>query len=76
MLASNLNGIAASVRCVSSIKIVLNAKLTRLIAAQENKKDSEKRKNPKEAAVAFAAFTNDGAELKLLGKVDTFRYKL
>ena len=33
MFASNLNGIAASVRCVSFIIVVLNAKLTQIIAA-------------------------------------------
>ena len=38
------NGITASVRCVSSIIIVLNAKLTRLIAARANKKDSDKQR--------------------------------
>ena len=38
LFASTLNGIAASVRCVSPIIVVLNAKLSRLIAAQANKK--------------------------------------
>ena len=33
LFASTLNGITASVRCVSSIIVVLNAKLTRLIGA-------------------------------------------
>ena len=47
LFASTLNGITASVRCVSSITVVLNAKLTRLIAAHANKKDSEKRKGPR-----------------------------
>ena len=37
LFASTLNGITASVRCVSSIIVVLNAKLTRLIAAQAKK---------------------------------------
>ena len=46
LLASTLNEITASVRCVSSIKVVLNAKLTRLIAAHANKKDNGKRKSP------------------------------
>ena len=45
LFASTLNGMLASVRCVSSIIVVLNAKLTRLFAA--SKKDSEKRKSPK-----------------------------
>ena len=39
---STLNGITASVRCVSFIIVVLNAKLTRLIAAHADKKHSEK----------------------------------
>ena len=33
LFASTLNGITASVRCVSSIIVVLNAKFTRLLAA-------------------------------------------
>ena len=44
--ASTLNGITARVRCVSSMIVVLNAKLTRLIAAHANKKDGEKRRSP------------------------------
>ena len=44
--ASTLHGITASVRCVSSIIVVLNAKLTRLIAEHTNKKDGEKRRRP------------------------------
>ena len=46
LFASTLNRIAVSVRCGSSIIVVLNAKLTRLIAAHANKKDSEKRRSP------------------------------
>ena len=46
MFASTLNGITASVGCVSSILVVLNAKLTQLIAAHTNKKDSEKQRSP------------------------------
>ena len=46
LFASTLNGITASVRCVSSIIVVLNAKLTQLIEAHTNKKDSEERKSP------------------------------
>ena len=38
LFALTLNGIPASVRCVSSIIVVLNAKLTQLIAAHANKK--------------------------------------
>ena len=45
LFASTLNKITASVRCVSSIVVILNAKLTRLIAAHANKKDNEKRKS-------------------------------
>ena len=45
LFASTLNGIAASVRCVSSIIVVLNAKSTQLIAAHANKKDGEKRRS-------------------------------
>ena len=47
LFASTLNGITASVRCVSSIIVVLNANLTRLCAAHANKKDSENLKSPK-----------------------------
>ena len=52
--ATILNGITASVRCVSSIIIVLNAKLTRLIAAHANRKHSEKQ-SPKRVPV-FASW--------------------
>ena len=38
LFASTLNGIAASVRCVPSIIVLLNAKLPRLIVAYVNKK--------------------------------------
>ena len=38
LFASTLNGIPVSVRCVSSIIVALNPKLTRLIAAHANKK--------------------------------------
>ena len=44
LFASTLNGIAASVRCVSSIIVVLNATLTRLVVAHANTKHSEKQK--------------------------------
>ena len=44
LFASTSNGIAASVRCVSFMIVVLNTKLTRLIAAHANKKHSEKQK--------------------------------
>ena len=46
LFASILNGLTASVRCVSFIIVVLNAKLTRLIAALANRKESEKRSSP------------------------------
>ena len=42
LFASALNGITASVRCVSSIIVVLNPKLTRLIVAHANNKEVEK----------------------------------
>ena len=42
LFASTLNAITASVRCVSSIIVVLNSKWTRLVQAHA-KKDSEKR---------------------------------
>ena len=44
LFASTLNGKTASVRCVSSIMVLLNAKLTRLVAAHANTKHSEKQK--------------------------------
>ena len=46
LFASFLNRITASVRRVSSMIAVINAKLTRLIAAHANKKDGEKRRSP------------------------------
>ena len=36
--AATLNELAATVKCVSSMIVVLNAKLARLIAAHANKK--------------------------------------
>ena len=41
LFASTLNGITASVRCVSSTLVVLNAKLTQLLAGHVDKKDGE-----------------------------------
>ena len=38
LFASTLNGITASVRCVSSMIVVLDTKFARLIAAHANKK--------------------------------------
>ena len=46
LFASTLNGIPASVRCVSSTIVVLNAKFAQLVAAHANKKDGGKRKSP------------------------------
>ena len=43
LFASTLNGITASVSCVSSMVVVLNAKLSGLLAAHANRKDDEKR---------------------------------
>ena len=43
LFASTLNGITASVSCVSSMVVVLNAKFSRLLAAQANRKEDEKR---------------------------------
>ena len=40
-----LDGIPISVRCVSSMIVVLNAKFARLLAAHANKKDGEKRRS-------------------------------
>ena len=42
LFAFTLIGITASVRCVSSIIVVLNAKFARLIVAHANKNDGEK----------------------------------
>ena len=50
LFASTLNGVAASVRCMSAIIVVLNAKLTRLVAAHANKKYSEKRTSTKKVS--------------------------
>ena len=56
LFASTLNGITASVRCVSSMIVVLNDKLARLVASHANKKDHEKRRSP--ARVPFFASQN------------------
>ena len=42
LFASTLNGIPANVRCVSSIIVVLNAKIAQLLAAHANKKNGGK----------------------------------
>ena len=46
LFAFTLNRIPASVRCVSSMIVVLDAKFARLLAAHANKKDGEKRRSP------------------------------
>ena len=46
LFASTLNGIPASVRCVSSMIVVFNAKFARLLAAHANREDGEKRRTP------------------------------
>ena len=46
LFASILNGIPASVKCVSSMIVVLNAKVALLLAAHANKKYGENRRSP------------------------------
>ena len=46
LFASTLHGISISVRSVSSIIVILNAKFARLRTAHANKKDGEKRRSP------------------------------
>ena len=46
LFASTLNGIPISVRCVSSMIVVLNAYFDRLLAAHSNKKIGENRRSP------------------------------
>ena len=46
LFVSTLNRITASVRCVSFMKAVLNAKFAQLLAAHANKKDGEKLRSP------------------------------
>ena len=41
------NGIAASVRCLSSTLVILNAKLLDYLRRMQTKEDGEKRRNPK-----------------------------
>ena len=45
LFASILNGKPASVGCVSSMIVVLNAKFARLLAAHANKKTGEQRRS-------------------------------
>ena len=72
LFASTLNKIPASVRCVSFIIVALNAKLTRLIAADANKKDSEKRKSPKR--VPFFATFNFYRNLECAREIESIIY--
>ena len=46
LFASTLDRIPVSVRCVSSMIVVLNAEFARLLAARANTKDGEKRRSP------------------------------
>ena len=46
LFASALNGIPISVRCVSSMIVVLNSKFAQLLAAHADKKNCEKRRSP------------------------------
>ena len=46
VFASTFNGIPASVRCVTSMIVVLNAKFARLLAAHVTEEDCEKRRSP------------------------------
>ena len=52
LFASTFNGITASVRCASSMIVVLNAKLPRLVAAHSNKEAVKKKKPDKSAVFA------------------------
>ena len=45
LFASTLDRIPISVRCASSMIVVLNAKFALLLAAHANKKDGEKRRS-------------------------------
>ena len=51
LFASVLNGIPVSVRCVSSIIVVLNAKFALLLAAHANKQTQWEPKKPDYSAV-------------------------
>ena len=46
LFASTLNRIPISVRCVSSMLVVINAKFARLLAVPTNSKYGEKRRSP------------------------------
>ena len=56
LFASTLNKIPASVRCVSSMIVVLNAKFARLLAAHANKFEIRRRETKKpDKSVVFAS---------------------
>ena len=57
LFASTLNRIAASVRCVSFMVVVLKAKMPRLVAAHGGKIPGEKRKSPRKVSL-FASQNN------------------
>ena len=57
LFTSTLNRIAASVRCVSFMVVVLKAKMPRLVAAHGGKIPGEKRKSPRK--VSFFASRNN-----------------
>ena len=46
LFASTLNGIPISVKCVSSMIVVINAKFAQFIAAHTNIEEGEKRRSP------------------------------
>ena len=51
LFASTLNGITASVRCVSSIIVVLNAKLTNYLRRTQTKNTVRNKKSEKSAVI-------------------------
>ena len=55
LFASTLDGIPISVRCASFLIVVLNAKVARLLSAQANKKDGEKRRRSPKRVPCFAS---------------------
>ena len=55
LFSSTLNGITACVRCVSSIIVVLNAKLTRFVAAHANKKKTVRNDKARRECRVFAS---------------------
>ena len=67
LFASTLHGIAISVRCVSSIIVVLNAKFSRLFAAHANIGGGENRISPTKCRVLLVE-TDVVADVKLLSQ--------